>query len=68
MGKEAIMNQKETVMLTYEKINDFRTYLAERESAPATIGKYETDVRTFFLSWKVIWRLPETGCVCTKRG
>lgn len=48
MGKEAIMNQKETVMLTYEKINDFRTYLAERESAPATIGKYETDVRTFF--------------------
>lgn len=48
MGKDEGMNQKERITVTCDEIAEFRQYLVERENAPATISKYETDIRTFF--------------------
>lgn len=48
MGKDEKMKQKEKVTVTCDEILEFRQYLVERENAPATISKYETDIRTFF--------------------
>lgn len=41
-------NQKHQLTLQFKMIDEFKEYLYERESSPATTSKYITDVRTFY--------------------
>lgn len=51
-----------------ENMDLFDLYLLERENAPATIRKYKTDVRTFFVTWMVIRKLRKNACCSIRTG
>lgn len=41
-------NHEMMISLRQEYIQEFADYLYDRENAPGTIRKYQTDVRTFY--------------------
>ena len=47
--------QSNKVELNKVQVEEFKEYLYERENAEATIQKYLTDIRTFFVFWEMIW-------------
>lgn len=56
------------VKMKPEMLGGFERYLYERENARATIGKYITDIRTFYAFSMTTWRLTSRGYWNTKNG